>query len=99
MSEIKMFKVLIGYDKKNLLNMPNHIPWDMLNDEYAQINHMQTLTRLNDRGGLCVTEILANIHKQRRRDWTVTQATVDELNVLVKNYYSNLTNKTNGKLN
>ncbi len=83
---MKLFKVLIGYDKKDLKNMPTHIPWDMLDEDMAQENHSQTLTRLNERGGLCVTEMLANIHKQRRRDWTVTQETVDELNALVKKY-------------
>lgn len=88
--EAKIFKVLVGYDKKNLLNMPNHIPWDMLNEEYAQLNHSQSLARLNERGGLCVTEMLANIQKQRSRDWTVTQATVDELNALVENYHLSL---------
>lgn len=84
--KIKMFKVLIGYDKKDLKNMPVEIPWAMLNEEQARFNHSQTLTRLNERGGMCVTEILANIYKQSKRDWTVTQETVDELNKLVDDF-------------
>ncbi len=87
--EIKMFKVLRGYDKSELKSLPSFIPWDMLNEEQAQRNHSQTLNRLNERGGLCVTEILANIHHQRDRNWTVTQQTVDELNGLIEAWYLN----------
>ena len=87
MNNVKMFKVLKGYDKNELVNVPTFIPWDMLNEEYAELNHSQSLTRLNERGGLCVTELLANIHKQRRRDWTVTQETVQELNLLIQQHH------------
>lgn len=84
--EMKMFKVLIGYDKNGLKDMPLEIPWAMLNEDQAIKNHTQTLTRLNERGGMCVTEILANIYRQYNRDWTVTQDTVDELNKLVVDF-------------
>lgn len=52
--------------KKYFVECPLEIPMNLLNEEWAQNNHSQTLKRLAERGGLDPTEILANIE---RRDW------------------------------
>ncbi len=41
------------------------IPMNMLNEEWAQKNHSQSLERLNDRGGLAVSEVIAIIEKRK----------------------------------
>ena len=71
---------------KTLTNVPKEVPDSLLNEEQAQINHGQTLHRLNERGGLGVTEILANIkHDKMLAFKEETQADVDELNALIQN--------------
>lgn len=45
---------------------PKSIPWGILNEEFAQHNHGQTLSRLAERGGLSPCEALAVIE---RRSW------------------------------
>lgn len=45
---------------------PQALRWDALNEEWAQRNHSQTLTRLAERGGLSPCEAVANIE---RRPW------------------------------
>ncbi len=82
----KQFKVLTNWNKE-LKNYPTSIPWSMLNEEQAQLNHGQSLTRLNERGGMGVSEILFNIKKQRLQFNKETQADVDELNLLIKAYH------------
>jgi hypothetical protein len=44
---------------------PEFVNWDALNEEQAQLNHYQSLKRLNERGGLDPTEIVANIEKRK----------------------------------
>lgn len=39
------------------------IKWDMLNEEWAQKNHSQSLARLAERGGLCWEEVYCNYYK------------------------------------
>ncbi len=71
---------------KNLKNVPCDIPMELLNEEQAQINHGQSLKRLNERGGLGIAEILSNIKKDKsiyREE--ETQEMVDELNEIVIN--------------
>ena len=41
------------------------IPFDSLNEEWAQRNHGQSLDRLNERGGLGSDEALAIIEKRK----------------------------------
>ena len=82
-------KVLIHRKDKELLkNCPLDVPDGMLTEEWAQRNHSQSLSRLNDRGGLGVAEILANINKQKRFDGKDTQEKVNELNRLIEQYAS-----------
>lgn len=44
---------------------PKFVRWDALNEEWAQINHGQSLETLASRGGLDPTEIVANIERRR----------------------------------
>jgi len=44
---------------------PSEIPDGLLNEEWAQINHSQSLSRLNERGGLTLEEALAIIQKRK----------------------------------
>lgn len=77
---MKQFKVLVPWQSK-LTNYPNSIPWDMLNEKRAQSNHSQTLQRLNERGGMCVSEILHNLNDEKLKFGGVeTQEMVDDLN-------------------
>jgi hypothetical protein len=49
------------------LNMPDSIPWGLLNEEWAQRNHGQSLSILAQRGGLDPTEVAAIIERRRWR--------------------------------
>lgn len=40
------------------------VPFNILNEDQAQINHSQTLKRLNERGGMSPMELIANIEKK-----------------------------------
>lgn len=71
---------------KDVLYIPNHIPMDMLSEAMAQKNHGQSLKGLDDRGGLSVMEILANLKNDRIVRGTETQKDVDELNDLIKKH-------------
>ena len=42
---------------------PQSVPDGLLNEEWAQKIHGQTLARLNERGGMGINEIMANIKK------------------------------------
>ncbi len=44
---------------------PKEVPMGLLNEEQAQINHGQTLARLNERGGLCPIEMVCLIEHRR----------------------------------
>lgn len=46
--------------------LPSFIRWDALNEEQAQRNHAQSLSRLAQRGGLDPAEAIAIIE---RRSW------------------------------
>lgn len=83
------FKVLKSYGSK-LENVPDWVPWEMLNEAQAKSNHSQTLNRLNERGGMCVGEILCNIKNQPIDFITSnTQKDVDELNAMVVDFVKN----------
>ena len=43
--------------------LPEKVPFSILDEEWAQKIHRQSLDRLNERGGLCPAEIYWNIHK------------------------------------
>lgn len=42
---------------------PTEYPTELLNEDWADKIHGQTLERLNERGGLCPEEIYTNIHR------------------------------------
>ena len=44
-------------------NCPNEIPTELLNEDWAQRIHSQSLALLNERGGLHPKEIICNIKK------------------------------------
>jgi len=48
------------------IGYPKNIPFSILNEEWAQKNHGQSLKTLADRGGLDTSEALAII---QRRSW------------------------------
>lgn len=83
------FKILKPWDVK-LNNLPSHIPCGILNEHQAMVNHGQTLMRLNERGGLSPEEAVYNIRKMPLdfRNPGTKQHHVDELNMLVDNYYA-----------
>lgn len=69
----RSMRMLIGYSGKEkhgasaVAAWPKSVPFDMLCEAWAQNNHYQTLTRLNERGGLCPAEMLANIERRKFR--------------------------------
>jgi len=71
------------FKNKDLVNVPKSIPMDLLNEEQAQINHGQSLDRLNQRGGMGILEILDNIYKRRISYRKETQSDIDALNTLL----------------
>lgn len=72
-------------DYRKYPRCPKHVPDDLLNEDQAQTNHSQTLTRLNERGGMGAYEIMCNIHKIRlfegvnRKKMYDTEYWIDEL--------------------
>jgi hypothetical protein len=58
--------ILSKEDKKASPNSPRFIPMFLLNEEQAQTNHMQTLQRLAERGGISPDEAIAIMD---RRKW------------------------------
>jgi hypothetical protein len=47
--------------KEEKYGLPDYIPDNLLNEQMADINHGQTLKRLNERNGMAVHEIVCNI--------------------------------------
>lgn len=56
---MKEFNVLKGFGDTRKL--PKYFPWELLNEQNARRFHAQTLSRLNERGGLTPEEIYCNI--------------------------------------
>jgi len=54
-----------GEYHKKYPHCPKEVPMGLLNEAQAQINHGQTLDRLNQRGGLCPIEMVCNIEKRK----------------------------------
>jgi hypothetical protein len=50
---------------RKISGCPDSVPMGLLNEEWAQKGHDQTLERLNERGGLSVFEILAIIQRRK----------------------------------
>jgi hypothetical protein len=80
----KTMKVLMSsQDKKGIVNCPQYVPMSMLNELWASRIHGQTLDRLNERGGMGVSELLCNIDKGPMPTREGNQTEVDRLNSLV----------------
>ena len=60
------------------------IPDNILNEEQAQIDHGQTLSRLNERGGLSPCEAIAIIEKRRWHKMDLKEA-IDKLKEYINN--------------
>lgn len=75
----------VSINDKTLKNVPASVPIILLSEDWAQHNQSQTLSRLNERGGLGVLEMLDNIHKRKvTMPHIETQLHVDELNKLIQ---------------
>ncbi|MBO0947315.1 hypothetical protein [Fibrella forsythiae] len=81
--EEPMMKVLSQDTALAIAACPEYVPMRLLNEEWAQRNHGQSLQRLNERGGLSVCEILANMSKRRWHP-VADNIAVAELNTLLK---------------
>jgi hypothetical protein len=64
MSKHNHMQVLSAY---RFEDYPNIFPMSLFNEEQAKKNHGQSLSRINERGGLTPSEMVANIE---RRNWT-----------------------------
>lgn len=69
---------------KHLNNVPTEFPSNLLDRELATKIHSQTLERLDERGGMSISEILSNISKSRDLI-EVTQYGIDQLNLMIRN--------------
>lgn len=74
---------LLGDSGSGLKHVPSCIPMTLLNEEWAERNHGQSLDKLNSRGGLSISEMLAIAKRQRCGYGKDTQEMVDELNELI----------------
>jgi hypothetical protein len=70
--------------------LPDEVPNEMLNQDWAMKIHSQTLERLNERGGLTVLEILINIKKIGWPNRSDTKEDVIELKKLIAQYLSKM---------
>jgi hypothetical protein len=63
MTQQKYMKVHSGFGQyhKKYPHCPKQVPMGLLNEKQAQINHSQSLDRLNERGGLDPIELVCNI--------------------------------------
>jgi len=83
-------KVMDDYGK--LKNCPKEISDDLLDEDWAQRIHSQTLKRLNERGGLSPLEIYINVNKlpyQTVYNFTETEAVIWLNNYLTNNHKEN----------
>lgn len=70
----------------SLKNVPYEVPDNILKEHQAQINHGQTLHRLNERGGMGVLEILDNLFLRKLQSRKETQEDVDQLNKILNRH-------------
>ena len=75
MSDPTHFPILkpYGIDLKGRA-LPKFIRWSALSEEYARMNHGQSLAGLARRGGLDPTEALANIERRAWRPMLIEDA-------------------------
>jgi len=60
---------MYGYREKKWDFLPDEIPNEKLNEDWAIRVHSQTLKRLNERGGMTVTELLMNLRGMTLHDY------------------------------
>jgi hypothetical protein len=78
-AKVKPFKQMMKFPILGYSRPTSYIDISVLNEEYAQKNHGQTLQRLLKRGGLSDKEIVANIKKLKLRDMdNITDEYIDE---------------------
>lgn len=53
------------HGNKIYAELPDSIPNELLNEDWAKYIHDQTLKRLNERGGLSIMEIIMNLKRWR----------------------------------
>jgi hypothetical protein len=57
-------RILADYtERRDNPDMPLQFPDELLDADHAHRIHGQTLQRLNERGGLCVEEIVLNVNR------------------------------------
>lgn len=82
-------RILWSYkEQSKFKDAPTSIPNELLNEDWAQKIHSQTLQRLNERGGMGVNEIMINIKRLSYQDYNTldTQKSIDEINALIKSH-------------
>lgn len=62
---------------RNYPGAPAYVRWSALNEEWAQRNHSQSLSRLAERGGMSPAEIIFNVDR-RKLDWREIKALTKE---------------------
>lgn len=80
------------YGKKIFPELPDNFPNELLDEDWAQRIHSQSLDTLNSRGGLGITELLMNLKKIKFNDYIktfgynhkTTQVHVNELMTFLK---------------
>lgn len=53
------------HERQKFPDCPRFFPFSLLNEDWAQFIHSQTLERLAQRGGMSPTEILKNVRRER----------------------------------
>lgn len=85
-----MFKVMKTSDQLfNNTELPSHIPISALNEDWAQKIHSQSLSRLNERGGLTSGEIVVNVERRPFDDLFGGKITEDYAIEFVRNIAPN----------
>jgi hypothetical protein len=58
-----------NYGKKIYPELPDSISNELLDEQWAEHIHSQTLKRLNERGGLCISELLMNLKRMTLKEY------------------------------
>ena len=79
-----LMKVLLTpSERRGYPDCPFTFPMELLNEEWASKNHDQTLSRLNQRGGMCPREIVANAEHRSYVTMPLRRA-INQMKELVK---------------
>ncbi len=69
---------------RNFIDCVKEVPNELLSERMAQRNHGQSLQTLNERGGMSIGEIWANILEERYDTNNDTQEGADKLKDLIQ---------------